>query len=276
MHFSRDKIPAPKLRISLRGGKNKSKKGKSNKDDIRPVVKTKIKRNKLKISKSYIHELKSDEKNKYKILSKWEGLLRGHTAFILGNAPGVEEQDLKSLDPYFTIGINRIFYIYDPTILLWQDRQIWNSNKKILLKQKAIKVCATQADPRKYFLNFTVKSGYFHFNNDPSVLYGKGNTGAIAAQFAVALGCSNIVLLGMDCKYGSKGKTDFYGKNKDHKPYTLKMCRGAMKWLKDNCPVAIYNCSDNELWPTRKLSTVIKEINPPMIGREEYRRIFVM
>jgi len=268
MHLNRSKV-----KISARGGKNRSKK--IVKEDIIPVVKVKTKKNRLKIVKSPTKgKNKEQEKKRYKILAQWGKVLSGHTAFILGNAPGIEKQNLKLLDNYFTIGINRIFYIYDPTILLWQDRQVWNNDKKTLLKQKAIKVCNSKADPKKYFLNFRVKLGPFRFGEDPSVLYGTGNTTALAAQLAVALGCSNIVLLGADCKYGIKGKTDFYGNNKDHKSYTLKMCDGAMKWLKETCPVKIYNCCGNKLWESKKLLDAIGEIRPPRLSRADYRKVF--
>lgn len=266
MHLNRSKV-----KIAARGGK--TKKNKVVKDDISPVVKAKARKNKLKITKTPAKGKPSDKK-RYLPLLDWGGLLSGHTAFILGNAPGIEKQNLSLLDNYFTIGINRIFYIYDPTILMWQDRQVWQGDKKTLLNQKSIKICSGKADPKKYFLNFRVKTGPFRFGHDPAVLYGSGNTTALAVQFAVSLGCSNIVLMGADCKYGNNGKTDFYGKNKDHKPYTLKMCRGAMKWLKEYCPVTIYNCSGNDLWETHELSKIIKKLKPTQLNREAYRKVF--
>ena len=90
---------------------------------------------------------------------------------------------------------------------------------------------------------------------------------------AVCMGCSNIVLLGTDCKYAGK-KTDFYGKNKDHKWYTLKMCYSAMKWIKKKCPIPVYSCSDIDLWERRELSSVIKEINPHLLNREHFSKNF--
>ena len=270
MHLNRKKIKHTKLKISARGSKKKKIKISSEKNVIRFVEKFKKKNRKLKIS-SRNREI---DKSRYLPLSKWKNILEGHTAFIIGNAPGVEKQNLNLLDPYFTIGINRIFYIYDPTILMWQDKQVWTPDKKTILNQKAIKICSGKAGPRSKFLNFRVKIRPFRFGSDLEVLYGTGNTTALAAQFAVALGCSNIVLLGTDCAYGHKGKTDFYGKNKDHKPYTLKMCMGAMQWLKDTCPVKIYNCSGNKLWKSQKLEKVISKIQPQKLNRKAYRKIF--
>lgn len=268
MHLNRGKV-----KIAAKGGSNRKKR--IVKGDIVPVIKPKKKKSKLQIFKSPAKEKrKIDEREKYKILSDWSNLLGGHTAFVLGNAPGIEQQNLSLLDNYFTIGVNRIFYIYDPTILMWQDRQVWNGDKKSLLKQKAIKVCGSKADPRNYFLNFKVKLGPYRFGENPSILHGTGNTTVLAVQFAVAIGCSNIVLLGTDCKYGAKGKTDFYGRNKDHKPYTLKMCRGAMRWLKETCPVKIYNCSGSKFWESQKLAKVINDIKPTPLSRGDYRKVF--
>ena len=174
---------------------------------------------------------------------------------------------------YLTIGVNRISYIFDPTILMWQDIQIWNSEKKRLANGKSLKICNSMSDPRKVFLNFKVKKGNFKFGNNPSVLHGTGNTTALAAQLAINLGCSNIVLLGTDCKYNS-GKTDFYGNNKDHKSYTLKMCDTAMRWIKDNSPVPVYNCSRNKLWPRENLVDVINKLEPEKHNRKKYMRMF--
>jgi len=207
-------------------------------------------------------------------LSEWNNLLKGHTVFILGNAPSISKQKLELLNPYFTIGVNRIFYIYSPTILIWQDIQIWKTENKDVVKQKSIRICSKVSDPKKLFLNFVVKEGKSKFGKNSKILHGMGNTTSLAAQVAINLGCSNIVLLGTDCKYGRGKKTDFYGRNKDHKPYTLEMCRDAMKWLKNNCPVPIYNCSSNKLWPKEKLSDVINRIRPIKMNKKIYMEIF--
>lgn len=216
---------------------------------------------------------KFGDKSKYKPISEWNNIMEGQTAFIIGNAPSISQQNLNILKPYFTIGINRIFYIYNPTILLWQDIQIWNNNKKELSNNESLKVCSNISDPRHLFMNFKVKNGNFAFGDNPGMLHGTGNTTVLATQFAVNLGCSNIVLLGTDCKY-QNGKTDFYGVNKDHKSYTLKMCDNAMKWLKDNCPVPVYNCSLNKLWPKENLVDVINKLNPEKMRAKKRREKF--
>jgi hypothetical protein len=231
-----------------------------------------------KLKKSIFKKLSIDDKNlnrkKYKKLSKWKNILKGYPAFLLGNAPSISKQDLTVLNPYFTIGLNRIFYIYHPTVLLWQDRQLWMSDKKNIVKCKSIKVARNIADPRGMFVNFKLGLNPFRLTSDPSHLYGRGNSGALAAEFAISLGCSSLVILGMDCKYGHKGRTDFYGNNRDHNPYTLTRCSDAMKWLKKYSPVPIYNCSKIKLWPTMTLEEAISKTKPKPFKRKHFENIF--
>ncbi|KKL11903.1 hypothetical protein LCGC14_2541120 [marine sediment metagenome] len=230
------------------------------------VVTKKISQNVIKGKERYL------DSKKYKKLSKWKGILKGYTAFLLGNAPSISKQDLSLLNNYFTIGINRIFFLYEPTVLFWQDRQMWITDKKNLIKCKSVKVCRDLADPRNMFLNFKLGLNPFRFTMKPQQMYGRGNTGAVAAEFAVSMGCSSIVILGIDCKY-SKGKTDFYGNNKDHTKYTLNRCKEAMEWLKKKCPIPIYNCSKIDLWPKQNLSDVINEIKPKKCDKKSFAKL---
>lgn len=277
MHFNRKKIKQNKFKISPRGAKKKKIKIASEKKVIKSVKRSKKKNKKLKItSVSGINSVdvkKFGDKSKYKPIKEWKSILEGHPAFILGNSPSISKQNLDILKPYFTIGVNRILYIYTPTILIWQDIQMWNSEKSKISNNKSLRICSNASDPRNVFLNFKVKSGNFKFGNNPSILHGTGNTTALAVQLAINMGCSDIVLLGTDCKYQS-GKTDFYGKNKDHKSYTLKMCDTAMKWIRDNCPVPVHNCSMNKLWDRENLVDIINKLEPEKLSRKKYIRKF--
>jgi hypothetical protein len=90
---------------------------------------------------------------------------------------------------------------------------------------------------------------------DALVLNGRGSTGPLAYQLACVLGCNPIVLLGYDCKY-RQGKTDFWGKNRFHKPHTLKNCSRGLQWIKrvadsEEHKKEVINCSDNDVFSTR-------------------------
>ena len=190
------------------------------------------------------------------------------------NSPSITNHNLSLLDDYFTIGVNRIFFIYTPTILFWQDLEMWTKHKKDLLKCNSMRVCRNISDPQNIFVNFLLGQNPPRFPETPQVLYGRGNSGILIAQLAYAFGCSSVILLGMDCKY-EKDKTNFYGKNKDHKTYTMKMCRNSMKWLKNNCPIPIYNCSNIDLWPFMTLEDAIRKSNPIPKGKKYFTNLFL-
>ena len=88
------------------------------------------------------------QRKKLKSLStkEWGGRLAGVPCFILGNAPSLNEMNLTLLDDYFTFGINRIFYKYDPTVLMWQDLALWVQEKTKVLESRAIKYCREGSD----------------------------------------------------------------------------------------------------------------------------------
>ena len=68
--------------------------------------------------------------NNYLPLKKWKNLCKDETVFILGNGLSISSYNLDLLKNYFTIGINRIIYVFDPTILFWQDITFWEDEKE--------------------------------------------------------------------------------------------------------------------------------------------------
>lgn len=206
-------------------------------------------------------------------VAEWSNRLLDVPAFILGNGPSLSDENLNIIRDYFTIGINRAFYCFDPTILLWQDISFWNTEFSKLDKLQAIKVARDAADPERKYYNFSLRTGAYHFDlKKTHVLYGSGSTGPLAIEFAVALGCAPIILLGMDCSLGADGRTDFYGNNKHWFPHTLDACNEGLKFVKEHCPVSIISCSSNKFWPRQALPQVIEQLPQFAWGREIYQK----
>ena len=84
----------------------------------------------------------------------WGDQLKDVPAFVLGNSPALNDEDLSTLEPFVTIGLNRAFYKIDPTILLWQDIELWFTERKKILRLNAIKVCRDTADPQNRFFHY--------------------------------------------------------------------------------------------------------------------------
>ena len=218
--------------------------------------------------------------NKYKPLEKWNGILKGeHPVFILGNGPSLTDNDLSLLDPYLTIGINRIFTEYEPTIVFWQDRTVWFTSKKEIQKMDSIKVT------RKGMVKSNLFPDYLFFilggnrrTPYPSIcqttkLAGQNITHGVASQFAEAMSPSHIIFLGVDCKFRD-GKTDYYGNNRFHRSDMLTRCAEVSRGVRDGCKIPIYNCGLSDCWRTRKLEDVIAEINPPKHNKKYFHEFF--
>jgi len=139
-------------------------------------------------------------------------------AFVLGNGPGLPE-DLSCLDGLFTIGVNRIFRAYRPTVLLWVDRSVYQEHAEAMEAAGSLMVCAKRLKQRRHHVglqDFAGDEALAHERDgDWRQLCCNGNTGCCAARWALALGCSPVFLVGMGAKY-IDGKTDFYGVNERH------------------------------------------------------------
>lgn len=213
------------------------------------------------------------------IIKDWSNRLKDVPAFILGNGPSLVDENLSVLDDYLTIGINRCFASpanYDPTVLFWQDIGLWNAEHNKLHNLQCLKVCRDISDPRHIYYNFYLRGGQYRFDNKTHILNGRGSTGPIAVEFAYALGCKPIILLGMDCKC-REGNTDFYGVNTFHRPHTLSSCIKGLEFIKSSCPVPIINCSENDIFKTRHpLSEVLSLLDKKYaMGRQKYVSLLV-
>jgi hypothetical protein len=217
-------------------------------------------------------------KNKYLNPGNWAGKMKDIPCFLLGNGPSLNKVDLSLLDNYFTIGINRIFFKYDPTILIWQDLALWTQEKKKVKQTKAIKYCREGAETggNKGYYAFKLTGRDPKLTSTPKELYGRGSSGAITYQFAYSLKCDPIILIGMDCRY-KDGKTDFYGKNPMHRAHTLPACVKGLKFIRDNARgKTIINCSKNKVFGKRKtIEEAINTLDDRKWSREELENILL-
>ena len=223
----------------------------------------------------------SVKKNNYRRPSSlnpggWIGKMKDIPCFILGNAPSINKiENMSILDDYFTVGINRIFFKYDPTILLWQDLALWSQEKQKVLSCKAIKYCREGAETQGGFYTFFLQGREAKMTGDITKLYGRGSSGTITYQFVHALGCNPIILVGMDCRNNKKGLTDFYGNNSMHRAHTLPACVKGLKFIRDHSKDrTIINCSSNKVFSERKsIIEVIASLGEKKYNREELVKI---
>ncbi len=204
------------------------------------------------------------EKIKYNIRN-WKNIFKDEPCFILGNGPSLIDHDLSLIKDTFSIGINRCFKVFIPTILIWQDDSIYEDCLNDLLYLPCAKITTFENNKNNYFTNFYLEKGKWKFNKRTDILYGGGCTMSLSFQLAVAMGASSLILIGCDGIY-RKNKTNFYGENKYHTPNSLNSFQKSLEWLRSESPIPVRNCGDNPLWKQEKLSDVLKEIKPKKIN----------
>lgn len=204
---------------------------------------------------------------------KWVGKMKDVPVFLIGNAPSLRHMDISFLKDYFTIGMNRIFYIFEPSILIWQDMNLWITEKDNIKKINSLMFIRNGSGgyggEYKFRLNYKHATTVNHKLNE---LQGRGSTGSLAYQLAYALGCNPIFLVGMDCAYDGE-YTDFYGKNTRHKKGTLPNCIRGLKFILNNLhDRTVYSCSKDSVFSDDKrisIEDALKLIKYKKISKEE-------
>jgi hypothetical protein len=203
----------------------------------------------------------------------WKNALKGEPVFIIGNGPSAMDEDLSPIHNRVVIGINRAFRLFDPTVLMWQDASLFQTEKEHVLSMDAVPFCREIADPYCKFFHFRLvtKPSKFKVTGDTHIFHGSGATGPLAFQFAYALGCDPIVLIGFDCKYRGP-QTDFYGVNRFHTENTLSNCHRGLNFIKNlDTDRTIINCSDNGVLGEREPLQDVVERFPSKLTNDQAR-----
>jgi len=126
---------------------------------------------------------------------------KGHRCFIIGGGPSVLTHNLDRLAGELTIGVNRAYDIYYPSILCALDPQFYSWAEDgtfgIFSQQKYLSYPGTKAwvQVRKDTKNKA--SGIYSI---PFINWKGNNSGQAAIELAIELGASPIYLIGFDLK----------------------------------------------------------------------------
>jgi len=136
------------------------------------------------------------------------------TIVVIGTGPSLTQSDVDYCRGLPTIAVNNAYTLAPwANILYAADARWWKAygGAQGFAGQR---ICSDSSDwiiPPSY-LSLSVTSSCGGLHRDPSHLNGP-NSGHQAVNMAVHLGASRIVLLGMDCRPNSKGKTHFFGRH---------------------------------------------------------------
>ena len=140
---------------------------------------------------------------------------RGQRCFVLGNGPSLRQTDLSRLRHHHTIGTNRIYLLFDQlgfstTYYVSVNRLVIEQCRKEISELPMPKFLSWECRDVARFTESTIfirRSAGPAFYSDVSLGYWEGATVTYAAlQVAYHLGFEEVVLLGVDHSFATKGK----------------------------------------------------------------------
>ena len=196
----------------------------------------------------------------------------GIPAFILGNGPSLPA-DLSPLRRLFTVGVNRIVRTFNPTVVLWVDSTVYESDSQAIEASGALLVCDRSVAGAGHH-GLPLRAGEDARRAIPSVqtLCCSGNTGVCAARWALALGCQPVYLLGMGAEYDGE-LTDFWGVNERHTPQTISIMQAELEHLLASYPGRVFQLDADSMaaaTPFRAIDAeaVRRRIETMLCGRD--------
>lgn len=151
-----------------------------------------------------------------------KGLWKNRRCFVVGGGPSLKGFDFDQLQGELTIGINRAFEIFSPTILFCVDIRVWGW----------IVRGEFGSDSTEKYNNFKGRKVWV---NTPSFIFPKDiatvelndlqpcgdNSGHAAINLAILLGANPIYLLGFDMKMDKKDQVRWHDGYPEKQPKTV-------------------------------------------------------
>jgi hypothetical protein len=120
---------------------------------------------------------------------------------IIGGGSSIKEFDLAKLDHEFTFGLNFVCHYYEPTALIWIDRNFYNQNQQAIDKLRCVKITRDSRDvPTDVFKLMSAKQ-YHGLDGLTSGLYHPYLVGLFSLSLGIALKFKEIYLLGFDGRF---------------------------------------------------------------------------
>lgn len=174
------------------------------------------------------------------LLQRFHDKYKGKRCFIIGNGPSLKKTDLGLLRNEYTFGLNRIYLNF--------KNMGFKTNFLVTINELLISQCAREIDGlsltkfisyrgRKYLkdnknTNFIKTHGIPSFSKDLTQgVYEGGTVTYVAMQIAYYMGFSEVVLIGVDHNFQTKGvpNSEVYQKGDDPNHFDPKYFKG-MRW----------------------------------------------
>jgi len=155
-----------------------------------------------------------EDKYLYKVITN--NAWKGKPCFLVGGGPSLRGFNFHKLDGHRTIGVNKSFIYFDPTINISMDSRLYNwivggtlgKENKVDVRKRFYDTTAIRVWVRTHGYKFgsevyILKASSLSFGYPSKMELGihtGGNSGFCALQLAILLGANPIYLLGYDMK----------------------------------------------------------------------------
>jgi len=178
-------------------------------------------------------------------LERFKGIHAGKRCFIIGNGPSLGHMDLSPLENEFTIGMNRIYLLFEKMLF---SPTYYVCINELVLEQFSTEI---QSLDMPKFLNWN-RRNYFRsedentmflrvgmglsdsFEGDSNNVLSSGGTVTYASlQLAYYMGFDEVILIGVDHNYVEKGrpnKTEIRSEERDESHFHPDYFAKGIKW----------------------------------------------
>jgi len=123
------------------------------------------------------------------------------TLVIIGGGSSIKDFDLHKLDNLFTFGLNYVCHFYEPTAIIWIDRNFYKDNRQMIDNKNSIKITRDSRDVPVNILQLSASKKYYGSRGLIFGLYHPYLVGLFALSLGIALHFKEIYLLGYDGQF---------------------------------------------------------------------------
>jgi hypothetical protein len=162
---------------------------------------------------------------------------------IIGGGSSIKGFDLAKLNHEFTFGLNFVCHYYDPTALIWIDRDFYSKHQQVINNLKCVKITRDSRDvPADVFKLLSAKE-YHGLDGLSKGLYHPYLVGLFSLSLGIALKFKEIYLLGFDGRFVND-KSHFHDIVHRGTQDEMVYIRGNARFdVYKDCPSKIYNVS---------------------------------
>lgn len=188
---------------------------------------------------------------------------KGRRCFVIGGGASLRDFDFSLIENELTIGVNKIYRVFEPTILFFADRIMYD--EIMPLKMKSIKVAVDYTNACFDGVYYVRSAGTKGVGMDIDNLYTGNNSGFGALNLALVLGAEPIYLLGFDYIPidGKYHVTDDWGKIQDSEfQDLLDTFKQEFQVISEHIDMKVINLSPKstlKCWPKMRIEEVFND-----------------